>query len=103
MIFEIKNGDIIRFKNDNTRDWVAIHHTMCKNSNLLQSYNKNIKDNTGFYLFGGLWYEGNPLTSNPYGKTLGHLKRGMFNNIVAIVGNISNKDDYYKYLKFEKI
>ena len=44
MIFEINN--------DNTRCWVAIHI-----NNLDKKFfriNKNIKDNTEFYLFGGL-------------------------------------------------
>ena len=32
-----------------------------------------------------------------YGKTLGQLERGMFNNI-ELVGNIINKSDRVKYL-----
>lgn len=93
-MIEINNGDIIKFNNDNTRCWVAIHI-----NNLDKKFfriNKNIKDNTEFYLFGGLWYEGDCLTNIPYGKCIGILKRGMFNNI-SIVGNITNKTDYLKY------
>lgn len=96
---EIHNGDIIRLKNDPTRDWVAISHKNCN-----MKYNKNIKDNTGYFLFGGLWYEdeGGYLTDKAYGKCIGGLTRGMFNNI-EVVGNISNKNDYQSYKKNERI
>lgn len=94
MIFEIKNGDIIKFNNDNVRCWVAIH--ISKLDKFMFKINKNVKDNTEFYLFGGLWYEGDCLTGEPYGKCVGNLRRGMFNNI-SIVGNIANKEDYLKY------
>lgn len=97
---EIRNGDIIRLSSDETRDWVAIHCTKCEKH--YQRFNRNIKDNTGYYLFGGLWYSGNALTSEPYGKCAGMLKRGMFAHI-TIVGNISNSSDYHKYIANEKV
>ena len=100
-MLEIKNGDIIRFKNDNVRDWVALHYT-CGELRRREKFNKNVKDNTGYYLFGGLWYEGNALTDKPYGKCKGMLKRGTFADI-EIVGNISNRDYYLQYKKYEKI
>ena len=100
-MLEVQNGDIIRFKNDNVRDWVALHYT-CGELRRREKFNKNVKDNTGYYLFGGLWYEGNALTDKPYGKCMGILKRGMFADI-EIVGNISNRDDYLQYKKCEKI
>lgn len=98
---EIHNGDIIRFNNDTSRDWVAIHYSNCDAENITR-FNKNVKDNTGFYLFGGLWYDGGANTSKPYGKSNGQLKRGMFGNII-IVGNINNKQDYEKYIKDERL
>lgn len=97
---EIRNGDIIRLSSDETRDWVAIHYTKCEKEK--QRFNRNIKDNTGYYLFGGLWYNGNALTSEPYGKCAGMLKRGMFAHI-TIVGNISNPTDYRRYIANEKV
>lgn len=97
---EIHNGDIIKFNNDNCRYWIAIDKNKC-NDKFIYKTNKNIKDDTGFYLFGGLWYEGDPLTNAPYGKCKGKLKRGMFNNI-SIIGNIINNDDYIKYINSEK-
>ena len=51
--------------------------------------------------FYGLWYSGNVLTSEPYGKCAGMLKRGMFAHI-TIVGNISNSTDYCRYIANEK-
>lgn len=99
--FEIHNGDIIRFKNDISRDWVAIHYSKCDSEDISR-YRKHIKDNTGFYLFGGLWYDGDVNTSKPYGKSNGQLKRGMFSNIL-VVGNINNKEDYGKYIKDERL
>jgi hypothetical protein len=44
----------------------------------------------------GLWYEGNPLTSNPYGKIAGQLTMGVLNNII-IVGDINIKSDLELY------
>lgn len=97
---EIRNGDIIRLSSDETRDWIAIHYT--KSEKQYQRFNHNIKDNTGYYLFGGLWHSGNILTSEPYGKCAGMLKRGMFAHI-TIVGNISNSTDYRRYIANEKV
>jgi hypothetical protein len=48
----IRNGDIIRFNNDNTRDWVVIHKSNCNKEILINS--KKSKDYTDYYLFGGL-------------------------------------------------
>lgn len=98
---EIHNGDIIRLSSDNTRDWVAIYHTNCDMSKR-EKFNKNVKDHTGFYLFGGLWYEGDALTDKPYGKCIEQLRRGAWNNI-TIVGNIANKADFEKYKRDERI
>ena len=98
---EIRNGDIIRLSSDNTRDWVAIHYTRC-DMRCREQYRKNVKDQTGFYLFGGLWYDGDPMTDRPYGKCAGHLRRGMFANIV-VVGNISNKTDLENYKRTERL
>lgn len=91
---QITNGSTIRLKNDNNRDWVCIHHSKCDMSYRLK-HNKNNKNHTGFYLFGGLWYDGDPLTDKPYGKCIERLEMGMFNNIEGIVGHISN--DLIKY------
>lgn len=99
MGINIFNGDIVRLDFDDTRDWVAIHHTKCKEVNA-EPYRKNIKDHTGFYLFSGLWNEGDALSSEPYGKCKGMLKRGMFPH-VQIVGNISK--DYIQYRKNERL
>lgn len=98
---EIKNGDIVRLHSDDTRDWVAIYHTNCDMSKR-EKFNKNIKDHTGFYLFGGLWYDGDVLTDKPYGKCAGQLRRGAWNNI-TVVGNIANKEDLEKYKRNERI
>ena len=92
---EITNGSIIRLKNDNSRDWVCIHYTNCDMKNRMK-HNKNNKNHTGFYLFGGLWYDGNPLTDKPYGKCIERLERGMSNNIDSIVGHISTNFKEYR-------
>lgn len=89
---QISNGSIIRLKNDPVRDWVCIHYTKCDMSNRAK-HNKNSKNHTGYYLFSGLWYDGNPLTDKPYGKCIERLERGMFNNIECIVGHISDSKD----------
>lgn len=103
MIFDlITNGSIIRLKNDNTRDWVCIHYTNCNMSHRAK-FNKNIKNHTGYYLFGGLWNEGNALTDKPYCKCIERLEKGMLNNIDSIVGHISNNSDYAKYKEFERL
>lgn len=94
---EIHNGDIIRFNNDRVRDWIAIESVRCHNKEL-----KKKKDKRCFYLFGGLWYDGDATTDKPYGKCAGMLESGMLNNI-TIVGNINNKEDYDKYLKKERL
>lgn len=99
---EIKNGDIIRLRNDNYRDLVAIHWTKCDNK---WNYRprKGVKDDTGFILVGEIVHEtGDALTSIPYEYCIGKLTRGMFNNI-EIVGNMSNKEDYFKYKHSERI
>lgn len=88
---EIKNGDIIRFKNDSLlegRDWVAIHYTNC-DMRKRRKHNKHNRNHTGYYLFSGLWYEGNILSDAPYGKCIERLEAGMFSNI-KIVGNVSD-------------
>lgn len=100
-VLEIKNGDIIRLSHDKLRDWVAIHHSRCY-SESIEKYNKNVKDNTGYYLFSGLWYEGDASTNKPYGKCIGQLKRGMFADI-SVVGSIYNKDDYERYKRHERL
>lgn len=92
---EITNGDIIRLSHDNDRDWVAIHHSRCSDKHSYKT-RKHVKDDTGFYLFSGLWYEGDVTTDAPYGKCAGKLTRGMFAHI-SVVGNIQNKNDYKKY------
>lgn len=94
---EIHNGDIIRFNNDKGRDWIAITQSRCYNKELKRSKNKKC-----FHLFGGLWYNGDATTDKPYGKYAGILDAGMLNNL-TIVGNINNKEDYEKYLKYERI
>lgn len=91
---KIENGTIVRFKNDDTRDWVCIHHTKCDMS-FREKCRKNVKDHTGFYLFGGLWGDGDPLTGDPYGKCKEQLKIGMF-NALSIVGHISKDLEAYK-------
>lgn len=100
--FEINNGDIIRFDNDKCRDWVAIHYNNIGDKRYYKKFNKNIKDNTAFYLFGMCLGEGDALTDKPYYKYAGVLKRGMFANM-KIVGNISNKNDYRQYKAKERI
>lgn len=99
---EINNGDIIRFDNDKCRDWVAIHYSRITDIGGYERYNKNIKDHTGFYLFGMCLGEGDALTNEPYCKCAGMLKRGMFANI-QIVGNVQNKNDYLQYKRHERI
>ena len=85
---EIQNGDILKFKNDE-RHWVAIHYTNCDMS-VRVKHNKHNKNHTGFYLFSGLWYEGDKTTSEPYGKCIERLERGMF-PMIEIVGNVQNE------------
>jgi len=97
---QIENGSIIRLKSDKNRDWVCIHHSKCDLS-WRKKLKKNNKNQTGFYLFGGLWGEGDPLTSDPYGKCIEHLERGMSENIEGIVGHIST--NYEEYRNFERI
>lgn len=97
---EITNGSIIRLKNDETRDWVCIHHSKCNTASRVR-VRKNVKNQTGYYLFGGPWYEGDPLTDKPYGKCIEHLEKGMKNNIVGIVGHITT--DYETYKESERI
>jgi len=96
--FKITNGTIIRLNNDNTRDWVCIHHSNCDMEHR-EKMRKNNKNQTGFYLFGGLWYDGDPLTSKPYGKCIEHLEKGMANNIFGIVGHISKDFEVYKLMQ----
>ena len=92
---EIQNGDIIRLKSDNCRDWVAIHYSNCNMRNRIK-HNKYNKNHTGFYLFSGLWYEGDVLTSEPYGKCIERLGRGMFPNI-EVIGNIGDSLKFNLY------
>ena len=92
---KISNGSIIRLKNDSNRDWVCIHYSKCDMDYRLK-HNKNNKNHTGYYLFGGLWYDGDPLTDKPYGKCLERLERGMFNNIESVVGHISVDFNEYR-------
>ncbi len=92
----ISNGDIVRFKQGNNwRDWVAIHYSNCNMSARVR-HNKHNKNHTGFYLFSGLWYEGDIMTSEPYGKCIERLEKGMFPNI-EIIGNIGNSLKYNLY------
>ena len=97
---QIQNGSIIRLESDTNRDWVCIHHSKCDLS-WRKTLKKNNKNQTGFYLFGGLWSEGDPLTGDPYGKCIEHLERGMSENIEGVVGHIST--DYEEYRNFERI
>lgn len=96
-VMEIKNGDIIRLKNDKTRDWVAIEPKKCFNKFLKKKKNKNY-----FHLFGGLWYNGDATTDKPYGKYAGILDDSMIQD-VTVVGNIENKEDYEKYKETERL
>ena len=100
---KIQNGTIVRLKSDTNRDWVCIHHSNCNMNNRLK-HNKNNKNHTGYYLFGGLWYEheGSKFTDKAYGKCIERLERGMFNNI-EIVGFIGNDSDYKKYIECERL
>ncbi len=74
---KIDNGTIIRLKSDNNRDWICIHHSNCDMKNRLK-HNKNNNNHTGYYLFGGLWYEkdGSILTDKAYGKCIERLEDG---------------------------
>lgn len=67
-----------------------------------EKYRKNVKDHTGFYLFAGLWYDGDPLTSKPYGKCREHLKRGMAAQIEGIAGHISKDLQAFKQGSLDK-
>lgn len=89
---KVENGTIVSISG---RQWVCIHHSKCDMA-LRDKFRKNIKDHTGFYLFGGLWYEGDPLTDKPYGKCREQLKRGMLPEIEGIVGHISKDADAFK-------
>ena len=91
----IKAGDIIRLDSDNVRDWVAIPY-------LAKIARKKTFNHTGFLLCGGLWYDGDALTAKPYGKCYGELEVGHFNH-ATIVGNITNKEDYERYKKTERL
>ena len=82
----ISNGSIIRFKNTGV-EWICIHYTNCNMKNRAK-HNKYDKNHTGYYLFRGRWYEGNPLTDEPYGICAERLERGMFNNI-EYIGHIN--------------
>ena len=99
ILSQIENGTIIRLKNYDGRDWVCIHYTKCNMHHRIK-HDKHNKNHTGFYLFGGLWKEGDALTDEPYCKCLERLERGMLNN-VEIVGHI--KKDYEKYLNDERM
>lgn len=99
---EVKNGDIIRLKNDPQRDWVCIHYSKCDMSHR-ERHNDNIPNHTGFYLFSGLWYEGDPQTGDPYGKCIEHLEVGMRDNIERIVGSVLNKVDLELFKDYGKI
>jgi hypothetical protein len=99
LLNELTNGSIVRFLNDNTI-YVAIHYTKSDINNR-KKINKNIKNYTGYYLFNGLWYEGSPLTSEPYGKCIGQLEVGMCNNL-EIIGHVKNNNDFNKYFNHNK-
>lgn len=60
-----------------------------------EKFRRNIADHTGYYLFSGIWYEGDILTDKPYGKCIEQLRRGMFPNI-EIVGNIIKDFEKFK-------
>lgn len=91
----LHTGLVIRFKNDSVRDWILIHQSDC--SELSIPFSKSGSNNyLPYMILGGLWYEGNPLTSNPYGKIAGQLTMGALNNII-IVGDINIKSDLELY------
>jgi hypothetical protein len=90
----IKHGDIIEFKNSGEQ-WICLHHSTIDMSEM-ERYRPNVKDHTGFYLFRGLWYEGNLLTDKPYGKCRGQLRVGNFPDI-KVVGNLAENPSL-KYL-----
>jgi len=89
---KVMAGDVIRFKSDKTRLWVAIPVANIEETDNVEKYNPNVKDHTGLYLFSDYWYpdEGSPMTSKPYGKTADQLRRGRYNDIEEIVGNVQN-------------
>lgn len=101
---DIKDGDIIRFHNDNIRDWVAIHYThLHDDTSFYEKYRKNIKNHTGYYLFGSLNTNySDVLNPDSYNKYKGQLEIGHFNNI-CIVGNITNIKNQKEYNDKERI
>lgn len=90
---EVLNGTIVRIKTQE-RYWVCIHHTRC-DMDERPRHNKHNKNHTGFYLFSGLWYDGDVLTDKPYGKCLERLERGMFPEI-EIMGHISTDYEIFR-------
>lgn len=94
----ITNGDVIRFKNQRGRNaYVAISWGNVRKKRIRVRMRKHIKDYTGFMLFSGLWYGGDPLTSEPYGKGGFHLKMGHFGSF-DVIGNITENKDLIKEL-----
>lgn len=91
----LHTGVVIRFKNDEVRDWILIHQDDCGELSIPFSRSRS-SNYLPFMILGGLWYEGDPLTSKPYGKIAGQLTMGALNNII-IVGDINNSSDLDLY------
>lgn len=96
---EIVNGTIIRLNSDKVRDWVCISKIHCSKSVIDQLRSRESKK-CEFILFGGLWGEGDPLSSEPYCKLGGNLTEGMLGEL-TIVGHID--DDLVDYIKTERL
>lgn len=99
---DVTNGAILRFPDDQYRDWIAIH---IDNVTVEIEENWLSKDQANylpFLLFGGPWYEGDPWTSKPYGKCRGQLSKIDLNEIKC-VGNVISKDDWYEYKQSERL
>lgn len=100
-MLDLHNGEIIRINSDGVRDWVVISEDRIKSSDIAHG-KKGSTNYTCFHLFGGLWYDGDPTTDEPYGKYAGILDDSMIHE-VTVVGNIENKEDYEKYKETERL
>lgn len=100
-MLDLHNGEIIRINSDGVRDWVVISEDRIKSSDITHG-KKGSANYTRFHLFGGLWYEGDPTTDEPYGKYGGPITKGMLGEI-SIVGNINCQQDYEDYIKGERL